>query len=209
MIQNIEAFTLEKFVEVYKEGEIKKGKNLIAFEVAKRNIYNFLIQEKQNIENGDELFILSLEKEHSAEITHLNLPFPIRIAGKVDRIELRNNSIRIIDYKTGKVEANKLKIATFEGLTLDLANDKIIQLLCYALMFQKEELKGNYNVEVGIFSFKNMKGGFLPFTFKIGSGKNAINETIITQEFLDNFTEELVILVQEILNPAISFKENI
>ena len=105
------------------------------------------------------------------------------------------------------MEANKLKITTFEGLTLDLANDKIIQLLCYALMFQENEWKGNYNVEVGIFSFKNMKNGFLPFTFKIGSGKNAINETIITQEYLDNFTEELVILIQEILNPVISFKE--
>lgn len=205
MIQNIEAITIEKFKDVYKEGEIKKGKNLIAFEVAKRNIYNFLIQEKQNIEIGDELFILSLEKEHSAEIVHPNLPFPIRIAGKVDRIELRNNTIRIIDYKTGKVEANKLKINTFEGLTLDLANDKIIQLLCYALMFQENPLKGNYNVEVGIFSFKNMKAGFLPFTF--GKGRGVVGETFITTEFLANFKEELVILIQEILNPAISFKE--
>ena len=207
MIQNIELYTLEKFEEVYKEGEIKKGKNLIAFEVAKRNIYNFLFQEKQSLENGDELFILSLEKEHAVEITHANLPYPIKIAGKVDRIELRNKTIRIIDYKTGKVEANKLKINTFEGLTLDLANDKIIQLLCYALMFQNDAIRENYNVEVGIFSFKNMKGGFLPFTFKIGSGKNAVIETIITPEFLNNFTEELVILVQEILNPVISFKE--
>jgi hypothetical protein len=205
MIQNIEVFTLEKFVEVYKEGEIKKGKNLIAFEVAKRNIYNFLIQEKHNIENGDELFILSLEKEHSAEIVHPNLPFPIRIAGKVDRIESRSNTIRIIDYKTGKVEANKLKINTFEGLTLDLANDKIIQLLCYALMFQNNPLIGNYNVEVGIFSFKNMKAGFLPFTY--GKGRGIVGETVITTEFLENFKEELVILIQEILNPAISFKE--
>ena len=39
------------------------------------------------------------------------------------------SSLRKTDYKTGKVEANKLKINTFEGLTLDLANDKIIQLL--------------------------------------------------------------------------------
>ena len=205
MIQNIEAITLEKFIEVYKEGEIKKGKNLIAFEVAKRNIYNFLIQEKQCIENGDELFILSLEKPHETIIQHNNLPFPIKIAGKVDRIELRNNTIRIIDYKTGKVEANKLKINTFEGLTLDLANDKIIQLLCYALMFQTNPLKGNYNVEVGIFSFKNMKAGFLPFTF--GKGRGVVGETVITTEFLENFKEELVILIQEILNPAISFKE--
>jgi len=42
MIQNIEAITLEKFIEVYKEGDIKKGKNLNAFEVAKRNIYQAL-----------------------------------------------------------------------------------------------------------------------------------------------------------------------
>lgn len=205
MIQNIEAITLEKFIEVYKEGEIKKGKNLIAFEVAKRNIYNFLIQEKQHIENGDELFILSLEKPHETIFEHPNLPYPVKISGKVDRIELRNNSIRIIDYKTGKVEANKLKINTFDGLTLDLANDKIIQLLCYALMFQTNPLKGNYNVEVGIFSFKNMKAGFLPFTF--GKGRGIVGETVITTEFLENFKEELVILILEILNPAISFKE--
>jgi hypothetical protein len=205
MIQNIEAITLEKFKEVYKEGDIKKGKNLIAFEVAKRNIYNFLIQEKQNIESGDELFILSLEKPHETIFEHHNLPYPVKISGKVDRIELRNNTIRIIDYKTGKVEGNKLKIDTFEGLTLDLVNDKIIQLLCYALMFQENPLKGNYNVEVGIFSFKNMKAGFLPFTF--GKGRGVIGETVITTEFLANFKEELVILIQEILNPEISFKE--
>jgi hypothetical protein len=205
MIQNIEAITLEKFIEVYKEGEIKKGKNLIAFEVAKRNIYNFLIQEKQHIENGDELFILSLEKPHETIFEHPNLPYPVKISGKVDRIELRNNTIRIIDYKTGKVEGNKLKIDTFEGLTLDLANDKIIQLLCYSMMFQTNPLKGNYNVEVGIFSFKNMKAGFLPFTF--GKGRGVVGETVITTEFLENFKEELVILIQEILNPAISFKE--
>ena len=205
MIQNIEAITLEKFKEVYKEGDIKKGKNLIAFEVAKRNIYNFLIQEKQNIESGDELFILSLEKPHETIFEHHNLPYPVKISGKVDRIELRNNTIRIIDYKTGKVEGNKLKIDTFEGLTLDLVNDKIIQLLCYALMLQENPLKGNYNVEVGIFSFKNMKAGFLPFTF--GKGRGVIGETVITTEFLANFKEELVILIQEILNPEISFKE--
>jgi hypothetical protein len=205
MITNIESITLEKFIEVYKEGEIKKGKNLIAFEVSKRNIYNFLIQEKLNIENGDELFILSLEKPHETKIQHKNLPFQIKIAGKVDRIELRNNTIRIIDYKTGKVEANKLKINTFDGLTLDLANDKIIQLLCYALMFQENSLRENYNVEVGIFSFKNMKAGFLPFIF--GKGRGIVGETVITTEFLENFKEELVILIQEILNPTISFKE--
>jgi hypothetical protein len=34
-----------------------------------------------------------------------------------------------------------------------------------------------------------------------------VGETVITTEFLENFKEELVILIQEILNPTISFKE--
>lgn len=205
MIQHIERITLEKFVEVYKEGDIKKGKNLIAFEVAKRNVYNFLQQEKQHLENGDELYILSLEKPHETVIEHPSLPFPVKIAGKVDRIELRNNVVRIIDYKTGRVLANSLKINTFEGLTLDLANDKIIQLLCYALMYSSNPLLKDSFLEVGIVSFKNMKAGFMPFG--IGKGRGVVAETQITSTVLQNFKEELVHLINEILNKDFSFKE--
>lgn len=207
MMRYIETYTIEKFKEVYKEGEITKGKNLIAFEVAKRNIQNFLNQEKDNLEKGDELYILSLEQSHDTLITHQNLPYPVKVAGKVDRIELRNNVVRIIDYKTGKVLANNLKINTFEGLTLDLKNDKIIQLLCYALMYQNKPILHNYPVEVGIISFKNMKAGFMPFGF--GKGRGVVPETLISNEILEHFTEELVVLIAEILNPQMSFKEKI
>jgi hypothetical protein len=40
---------------VYKEGEIKKGRNLLAFEVAKRNVSNFLV-EMESIKAGDAIF---------------------------------------------------------------------------------------------------------------------------------------------------------
>lgn len=205
MIQNIESITLEKFIEVYKEGDIKKGKNLIAFEVAKRNVYNFLQQEKQHVQNGDQLYILSLEKPHETILEHPNLPFPVKIAGKVDRIELRNNTVRIIDYKTGKVLANTLKINTFEGLTLDLAHDKIIQLLCYALMYLSNPIIEGYPLQVGIISFKNMKTGFMPFG--IGKGRGVVTESQITSEMLINFKQELVLLINEILNKEFPFKE--
>lgn len=207
MMRYVETYTIEKFKEVYKEGEITKGKNLIAFEVAKRNIQNFLNQEKDNLEKGDELYILSLEQSHDTLITHQSLPYPVKVAGKVDRIELRNNVVRIIDYKTGKVLANNLKINTFEGLTLDLKNDKIIQLLCYALMYQNKPILHNYPVEVGIISFKNMKVGFMPFGF--GKGRGVVPETLISNKMLEHFTEELVVLIAEILNPQMSFKEKI
>ncbi|WP_374539788.1 PD-(D/E)XK nuclease family protein [Flavobacterium sp.] len=206
MMTQIDDFTKEKFIEIYKEGEINKGKNLIAFEVAKRNIQNFLFLEKASIEAGDELFILSLEASHETVITHENLPYPVKIAGKVDRIERRNNSVRIIDYKTGKVMANNLKINTFEGLSLDLKHDKIIQLLCYALMYDNKPLL-NDPIEVGIISFKNMKAGFMPFGF--GKGRGVVSQTTITKEILQQFKEELVVLIAEILNNQLSLKEKL
>lgn len=205
MIAKIDSETAKQFKEVYKEGEIRKGKNLLAFEVAKRNVYNFLQVEKNAIVNGDAVKVLFLEEKLEVEINDESLPFPIKIAGNVDRIELRNNIIRIIDYKTGNVEANTLKINDFENLTSDIKNEKIIQLLCYALMFQQKEEFKHYPIEAGIISFKNMKAGFMPFG--LGKGRGVETQTLINQDVLDNFKTEIIGLINEILNQDIVFKE--
>lgn len=205
MEAKIDEVILKHFKEIYKEGEITKGKNLLAFEVAKRNVYNFLQLEKKDVEAGQAIKVLLLEASLSCEIEVKSLSFPIKIAGKVDRIEERNGAIKIIDYKTGKVEANSLKISDFQDLTLDIKNEKIIQLLCYALMFENHELKQNREVSAGIVSFKNMKNGFLPFG--LGKGKDA--ELVISTEILEDFKSELEKLIVEIFNPEIPFKEKI
>ena len=193
---------LKQFKEIYKEGEVKKGKNLLAFEVAKRNVFNFLIEEKKQIVNGDAIKILALEIPLERVLQDNRLPFSVKIAGNVDRIEIRNNKIRIIDYKTGKVEKSNVQLKDWNGLTLDIKNDKIIQLLCYAFMY--EEQANNLEMEAGIISFKNMKAGFLPFGIK----QNKEIFVTITPEILENFKNEIIILINEILNAEISFKEN-
>jgi hypothetical protein len=194
---------LKQFKEIYKEGEVKKGKNLLAFEVAKRNVFNFLIEEKKQIANGDVVKVLALETPLEKVLEDERLPFPIKIAGNVDRIEIRNNKIRIIDYKTGKVEKNSVQLKDWNGLTLDIKNDKIIQLLCYAFMY--EEQANGLEMEAGIISFKNMKGGFLPFGIK--QDKEVF--TTITPEILEHFKKEIVVLINEILNIEIPFEEKI
>jgi PD-(D/E)XK nuclease superfamily len=201
MLKNTDSEVLKQFKEIYKEGEIKTGKNLLAFEVAKRNVENFLKTEKQAILNNDEIKILYLEAQLEREMIDSRLPYPIKIAGNVDRIELRNNKIRIIDYKTGKVENKNVQLKDWNGLTLDIKNDKIIQLLCYSFMFEKQA--NGIEIEAGIISFKNMKAGFLPFGKKIEKDI----QTTITPEILESFKTELIFLINEILNSQIPFEE--
>lgn len=204
MLGLVETETIKQFKEIYKEGEIKKGKNLLAFEVAKQNVEQFLKMERKDVEAGIAIKILFLEHTLEGEIVDKSLPYEIKIAGNVDRIELRDNKIRIIDYKTGKVEARTLKVDDFTQLTSDIKYEKIIQLLCYALMFENNQEYKGYPVEAGIISFKNMKAGYMPF----GLGKrNSIHE--ITKETIVDFKMSILGLIQEILNPEIPFEEKV
>ena len=194
---------LRQFKLVYKEGEIKKGRNLLAFEVAKRNISNFLKVELESIKNGDAIKILALEQRFERILEHPSLPFPVKIGGSVDRIEERDGKIRIIDYKTGKVEKGSITLKSWKDLTKDIKNDKIIQVLAYAFMYEKEA--NGKPIEAGIISFKNLKSGFLPFNFKEGKEEN----TEIDEDTLNNYLEQIVLLLNEILEMNIPFDEKI
>ena len=202
MLKIADGEVFKQFKTVYKEGEISKGKNLLAFEVAKRNVYNFLQLEKRLLEQDDAVKVLFLEKNFEQVIQDVRLPFPIKIKGNVDRIELRNGKLRIIDYKTGKVEQNGLAIQNWNGLTDDIKHDKIIQLLCYAFMVQAEF--PNTEMEVGIISFKNLKAGFMPFQIKEGR-EVILNE--VDDSVLEDFKTELIGLLNEILNVELPFEE--
>ncbi len=194
---------LTQFKAIYKEGEIKKGRNLLAFEVAKRNVSNFLKVELESIKNGEVIKILALEQTFERELNHPNLPFPVLIKGNVDRIEERNGTIRIIDYKTGKVEGANVSLKTWDGLTDDIKNDKIIQVLSYAFMYENEI--NDRPIEAGIISFKNLKSGFLPFNFKEDKDK----KSIINAEIMILYLEQMTLLLSEILDENIPFKEKI
>ena len=201
--KQIDAEVLKQFKLVYKEGEIKKGRNLLAFEVAKRNVSNFLKVELESVKNGDAIKIIALEQTYERTLNHPSLPFSVLIKGNVDRIEERNGTIRIIDYKTGKVDKANVMLKTWNGLTEDIKSDKIIQVLAYAYMYENEA-KGK-PIEAGIISFKNLKSGFLPFVFKEEKELNSI----INESVLSNYIQQIVLLLGEILDENIPFEEKI
>jgi len=195
------------FKSEFKEGDITKGKNLIVFEIAKRYISNFLDLEISDLKKGNQIKILAIESDNKALIEIPELSFPIKIIGKVDRVDEYNEVIRIIDYKTGKVTQGEVEIVNWEDIATDYKKySKSFQILAYAYMMQQSK-QINLPIEAGIISFKNLSAGFLKFSKKEKPGAYAKKESLITAETIDSFTIELKKLILEIYNLNIPFTE--
>ena len=204
MKAKIDEEVTSQFKKTFKGGTFSKGKNLIIFEVAKRYISNFLDKEIADVEAGNTIKILKIETDLTLEVPIPELEFPVNIHGKVDRVDVYNGHLRIIDYKSGQVSQGDVEITEWEDINEDYKYSKAFQVLTYALMMNKE-IPVN-NAEAGIISFKNLGSGFLKFGKK--DKPRSRNKTqLITEETLDNFTIELKKLILEICDPNIPFTE--
>ncbi|QLE00970.1 PD-(D/E)XK nuclease family protein [Galbibacter sp. BG1] len=181
-----------------------RGKNLIAFNVAKRYIENFLDFEERRLQKGQKIKILQIENNLKVQVPIESLKFPIYIRGKVDRVEEVDGTVNIIDYKTGKVEQKEVEIKDWEILTEDYKYSKSFQILCYAYMMQTASAYNTF--KGGIVSFKNLKGGILQFAEKTGNKKTDKKFDIDT-EIQSAFKQQLEHLILEIFDQEIPFQE--
>ncbi|MFV0540398.1 MAG: PD-(D/E)XK nuclease family protein [Aestuariibaculum sp.] len=205
--KDIDKTVAQHFKEAYREGDITKGKNLIVYEIAKRYVSNFLNLEIKDLKAGNTIKILEIEADNTILVDIPEVDFPIKLTGKVDRMDEYNGITRIVDYKTGKVEQKDVELINWEDITTDYDKySKSFQVLTYALMMHKQKTI-SFPIEAGIVSFKNLNSGFLKFAKKDKPGRGARKETFITQETLDNFNTELKQLILKICDINIPFIE--
>lgn len=197
---------IDKYFKIeFKNGDVSKGKNRLIFEVANRFVKNFLSQEKELLlHSNNSLKILATEQQLETEITIDGFDFPIKIYGNVDRIDELNGEIRIIDYKTGKVEKKNVNASDLSKIR-EKEYHKAVQVLVYALLYYRvTNFDFSKSLKAGVFSFKNLNQGFLPVNFS-SNYRNLDDQ--ITKEKLDEFLIELKSYIKEIFNPEIHFIE--
>lgn len=205
METQVDALTIRRFREHYPEGEITSGKNLLLFSLAKRHIENFLKAEaatlRENLQQGLHLTLLGTEVvlKGSVSVAVEGENFEANILGKADRIDRLGNTVRVVDYKTGKVQPADLKIKDFDALTEDAKYEKAFQVQAYAWLY-KQEHPDQRDVESGIFSVRNLRSGFL---------KSEVDTGILAEgdDPEGTFQARLENLVRRILDPEEPFSQ--
>ena len=180
------------------------GKNRLSFEMAKKLTENFLKSEIKFLSEQKELvFIESLESrfEEMIEIEVNGVQKKVNLMGFVDRIDRVGDKIRIIDYKSGKVESKDVSFFTqyakdteedIEGKIYKSLTERkhILQLTQYAYLYYKK-----YGVvpESSIISF--ISNNFKPFVLTA--------KKYDLKEFIKNYPEYLGEILTEMYNDEI------
>ena len=188
------------FTSALSEQGMQEGKNYLSLQIAQKLTKDFLSLEKRLINKataeGKQINIIGKEEELKHLINVDGIDF--NLLGKADRVDFEGDVLRIIDYKTGKVDQGEVAFTEYDEIVDNPKKAKAFQLLMYAYLYLK--MNPQYldkNVIAGNFSFKNLKPGLIKVSRKI----NKKNELLfITANVLDEFEAQLEIVLTQINN---------
>ena len=193
------------FKQVMKGRVMESGINLLLYDVAQRLMLDFQERQAKLVD----LRVISTEEKYS---TQLDVTLDggevlrVNIGGKIDRVEQLGQTIRIIDYKTGKVELPAKSSDIVARLPLETGPKwgKARQLWLYKYLFLKDS-KGynpkNLPVTAGFYSFRAIEEGLQENTINF----HGSDET--PAQFIGASEEMLRVMLRRLLDPAEAFRK--
>ncbi|MHA8050115.1 PD-(D/E)XK nuclease family protein [Aquirufa sp. ROCK-SH2] len=189
--------------------EVEKGFNFILKSVAKTLLENYFKQSQTWEKEVVKIIALEESLNSSLTIKIKGEDVVVKLQGRVDRIDvLGDNVLRIIDYKTGKVESKDLKVenSLIEELTNSDLKAKLFQLWLYKYLIIKE-LKlpisdrkefnqqldlTNLEFKPGIISFRNFKEKVLSAQLDFEPGENIDQFIQHSEEVIHHWVNRLL-----------------
>ncbi|MDA9597055.1 PD-(D/E)XK nuclease family protein [Flavobacteriaceae bacterium] len=188
----------ERYQSIYHGTQQKTGRNHIIFEVLKKSILDFLLQEQKCVRQGNQIKILHLEHPFEQVVKPPGVDFPVKLIGWVDRIDSYNGMLRVIDYKTGMVQPKQLRLPHWEIFKDNTDYAYLFQILLYSYV-HKSLILQYPKAAAGIISFRNLPQYFMPFS------NEKDQENGLNSENLIHFEASLFKIISEIFDPKINF----
>ena len=210
----ITSFDVEKMLKEYpivlhqefmkhfnqQESAFMKGKNLLSYKMAMELTERFLKSEIAFLSQQTEpVFIEALEKEYETTINvQVNgAQKQVRLRGIIDRIDRIGDRVRIVDYKTGRVQKTDVETRRNDVDAADfvetMTNKKhVLQLLQYAFLYHQNERKSADPTIISLVSGKSE-----PFYLD--------TKSVSIEEAVSSFPAYLQTILEQVYDPSIPF----
>ena len=202
MLKNLHQTLEEKSRNLNTTKHFLYGKNKLAINIIEKILKKFIIDEKTKVKKGDKIKILALEHKFQKKIYVKTLNKEINFRGTVDRIDISNNVLRFIDYKTGKVSDMNMIFKEWMDIRTNVNKNNLFQVLMYANLLKDDFC--NKETIAGIIPLKSFKNDFIPASVKINQKQKNILE--IDLDSKNYFENELFLLMKDIFDPNTPFK---
>ena len=176
-----------------------KGRNWLIFEIVKKYINQLLELDRKRTP----FEIIGLEKKVNSMIGINDLMQDVFIGGTIDRIERIDNSIYILDYKTGNTDLNFPVMMSLFDRENKNRNKAAFQTMVYSYILHKNEpeVAGIYP---GIYSLRGIFEQDFDASIKSKEiGVNALEFVSVSDQFEMYFRK----LLEEIFNTDIVFQQ--
>ena len=177
----------EAIKKEFGEVEALEGKNILMRNVLIELIRKILEYDKQTLRS-----IKYLEEEFTMPVKLTN-GNTVHLYGIIDRVDVSDGNLRVVDYKTGTPDPRKA--SDIESLFSSPAYKEQFQTFFYSMLLDHRE--PGYGIKAGLFRLK-----------KLSEGISYINggEVIATEQF-DEFLGLTQTILEEIFNPSVPFRQ--
>jgi hypothetical protein len=172
------------------------GQPLLQVHMAEHAARRFLRNELQNVRNGAVITPLQLEAEMGFPLQEaaLALGSPVRVMGRLDRVDQVEGMHRILDLKSGKVNPADLVLKELDRDALTATKRYAVQLLVYAWLYLSNH-PGEGAVQAGILPLQHAASSE-PLFLKIG------DRATVQRDDLPAIGSLLTTIVREMTDPA-------
>ena len=200
----------QAFMKHYKIKKQKKfkleGRSLIASDVLKKFIEKILDYDMKYAP----FKIVGLEASTKEGYA---MEFPVEVAGAeqkirlrgiIDRIDMKEGKVRVIDYKTGRDEKDFTTIASLVDRKEKSRRKAAFQVFFYSYLFYKK-YPGEYEViEPGLFNSRDLFSDDFEWQIFDKQHKTSVTEF---RQYLPDFENALSAVLTEMYNPAVNFDQ--